>query len=179
MEQVLNLKKVKEDEVEEVLNFYNSLIKKMNETINYPDWTIGLYPNQEYLLEKTRNSELFKLVDNNESLIGATVLNSSTIDDYKNIDWTLKSEPEKILSIHTFAIREDLRGKDLGRKFLKLVEEFAKENGYETIHFDTIVTNTPAIKLYEKANFNNLGIHKLNYEETEVTDFVIFEKDLK
>lgn len=172
------LRRAEKKEIGDVLELYNNLIDTLDRNINYPHWTKGYYPNLEYLEEKQKEGELFVLTDSGE-IVGVSILNTSRIDDYKKVNWSLDVPEEEILTIHTFAIKDNLRQTGLGLIFLKLIEDYAKENNFKTIHLDTIYGNDPAVRLYEKAGYTNLGIHELVYAETNERRFNLFERNLE
>ncbi len=178
MKDNLRIRNAKLSEINDVLKLYNDLLDSMDKTVNYPKWTKGVYPDFNYLEDKARSKELFILIQDG-SIIGSSVLNIDRIKDYQKINW---SQPEldesEILTIHTFAVKENLRGQGIGKKFINLIEEYALENGFKSIHLDTIYSNIPAVHFYENNDYKNLGQAELHYDETDETRFIMFEKDL-
>ena len=166
-----------EKDLENTLNFYNELIDELDKGINYPDWTRDVYPNMEYLKEVQSKGELYLLQDD-ETIIGSTVLNSNSIPDYDSVDWSIELPKDQVLLLHTFGIKQDLRNTGIGSKFLEIIEDFARDNNYKAIRMDTIYGNSPAIKFYQKNGYTNLGQYELHYDETPETRFFMFEKNL-
>lgn len=66
------------------------------------------------------------------------------------------------LRIYSIAVHPDTRGKGYAQKLLDKTIEYAKENNYKAIHLEVKITNTPAIRLYEKNGFTQNQL-KPNY----------------
>lgn len=61
---------------------------------------------------------------------------------------------------HVF-IDEDYRSKGLGKQFMKWVENYVKEKGYEALELNTYVQNYPSHKFYYNLGYEILGYHFL------------------
>lgn len=57
------------------------------------------------------------------------------------------------------AVREDLRGQQLGRKLIAFAQDYARENGKGGIQLTTHVANLRGQSLYETMGFRKLGTH--------------------
>lgn len=174
----ITLDKAKREEVEKILELYNELLDSMEEDINYPKWTKGLYPNLDYLIQMQENGCLYVAKQDNK-IISSMILNNNMIEDYNKVPWSKILPKEKIMTIHTYMVSDKLRGQGLGLKVLELVKKLAIKEGIEAIRIDTIKGNEPAVKLYERAGFTNLGMHELHYEETDERFFTMFEYNLE
>ncbi|MBR4949240.1 MAG: ribosomal protein S18-alanine N-acetyltransferase [Clostridia bacterium] len=66
-------------------------------------------------------------------------------------------------NISTFAVREDYRGKGIGKMLFQHIISYAKEQKMEFITLEVRKTNAPAIKIYESLGFKVLGVRKDYY----------------
>ncbi len=66
-------------------------------------------------------------------------------------------------NISTFAVREDYRGKGIGKMLFGHIISYAKEQKMEFITLEVRKTNVPAIKIYEGLGFKVLGVRKDYY----------------
>ena len=55
--------------------------------------------------------------------------------------------------IDEFFIREDYRGRGLGRQVLHAVEQFAQEQGIKAVHLEVVRANQNALQVYRKLGF--------------------------
>ena len=67
-----------------------------------------------------------------------------------------------------------IRGKGIGGEMLETLIDLCSDMNLKTFTLEVNVENTPAIKLYEKFGFKNLGIRKKYYNNT--TDAYIMTK---
>lgn len=173
----LKFYKAEVSEVNEILDLYNELLDDLESNINYPKWTKGYYPNLSYLLESAKKGELF-IVRDRDKIVSSVILNNKCIKDYDNVDWTFSIDIDNLLYMHTFAIRNNLRGKGLGKEVLDLIIDYCKKNNIKSLRLDTIKGNIPAEHFYSKNGFNHLGVYELDYEETDEKYFNLYEYNL-
>ncbi len=68
------------------------------------------------------------------------------------------------IHITNIVVKKDLRNKGIGSMLLnKLIELCKKEKNINSITLEVNTQNIPAIKLYEKYGFKNVGIRKKYY----------------
>ena len=71
------------------------------------------------------------------------------------------------IHITNIVVKKDLRCKGIGSMLLdKLIELCKKEKDINSITLEVNTKNIPAIKLYEKYGFKNVGIRKKYYNNT-------------
>ena len=67
-------------------------------------------------------------------------------------------------SVTNVAVSLEFRKRGCGEKLVAAAKEFAKEAGAERIFLEVRLSNMPAISLYKKLGFQELGIRKKFYE---------------
>ena len=77
-------------------------------------------------------------------------------------------------SITNVAVASQFRKKGCGEQLVIAAKEAAKAAGAESIFLEVRVSNAPAISLYKKQGFENLGIRKKFYEHP-VEDAIIMK----
>ena len=75
---------------------------------------------------------------------------------YKKIDgkW-LNSVPYVV--VHRLAVNPDLKGKGLATVFMQLVENLAKESGFDSFRVDTNYDNAGMLRIMQKCGFTYCG----------------------
>ena len=58
---------------------------------------------------------------------------------------------------------------------VKKALDMARENGRAAVRLDVLEDNLPAKRLYEGMGFRYTGHVKLFYEDTGITDFLLYE----
>lgn len=77
-------------------------------------------------------------------------------------------------SITNVAVSPSFRKKGCGEALVKTAKEQAKEKQIESIFLEVRVSNAPAISLYKKLGFEELGIRK-NFYEHPIEDAIIMK----
>ena len=69
--------------------------------------------------------------------------------------------------ITNIVVRKDFRNNGIGNLLLEKLISLTKELNFKELTLEVNANNTPAIKLYEKHGFKNLGIRKKYYNNTD------------
>ena len=77
-------------------------------------------------------------------------------------------------TLNNIVVKKSYRGKGIGGEMLETLIDLCSYMNLKTFTLEVNVENTPAIKLYEKFGFKNLGIRKKYYNNT--TDAYIMTK---
>ena len=75
---------------------------------------------------------------------------------------------------NNIVVKKSHRGHGIGGELLDALIELCVELNQKSLTLEVNVSNTPAINLYEKFGFQNLGIRKKYYNNT--TDAIIMTK---
>lgn len=80
--------------------------------------------------------------------------------------------------ITTFAVKKDCRRKKLGELLMKNIIEDCYKNEIKYITLEVRVSNTPAIKLYEKYGFKSLGARKAYYQDNNEDALIMWTENI-
>ena len=72
---------------------------------------------------------------------------------------TVRFYSGKQLEVDNVTIENSLQSKGLGKQFFDFIENWAKENGCETIELNTYVQNSKSHKFYFNLGYSILGFH--------------------
>ena len=72
---------------------------------------------------------------------------------------TVRFYSGKQLEVDNVIIDNSLQSKGLGKQFFDFIENWAKENGCETIELNTYVQNSKSHKFYFNLGYSILGFH--------------------
>ena len=81
------------------------------------------------------------------------------------------------VQIANVAVHPDFRRKGIGEKLLQHLIDESKNSDMLLITLEVRKSNTPAIKLYEKCNFSEVGIRK-NYYKNPTEDAILMNLTL-
>ena len=81
-----------------------------------------------------------------------------------------------IVEIMNIVVRKKFRRQGIGKKLLEELIKFAKNTNLEFMNLEVNSKNQPAIELYQKFGFKQIGIRKKYYNM--VDDAIIMQKEL-
>ncbi len=165
------------NDFETVRKKYIEVIENTPEIEHHARWAYGKHPNDESLQSYIDRGEMFILKDG-EDIAGVTVLTMEQGEDYENIPWQENLQNDQVATVRLLAVCPAYRGRSLGMKILKEAMEIAVRNGKKAFRLDTLKSNLPAQKMYERAEFSCRGERRMYAENTGMTDFLYYEKSL-
>ena len=74
-------------------------------------------------------------------------------------------------------VRKKYRKKGIGKELLEKLISFSKEKNFELINLEVNSKNEPAINLYKKFGFKEVGLRKKYYNN--IDDAILMEKNIK
>lgn len=95
-------------------------------------------------------------------------------NDDKVLGFVLLEETPYDFDILEIVVDENLRGRGIGTMLLKRVFDYAKLTHKEKATLEVASDNMPAISLYEKAGFSQIGMRKTYYKNGN--DALVFQK---
>ena len=69
-------------------------------------------------------------------------------------------------TLNNIVVKKSYRGKGIGGEMLETLIDLCSDMNLKTFTLEVNVENTPAIKLYEKFGFKNLGVRKKYYNNS-------------
>lgn len=164
-------------DTQNVVAFYESLIRKLAE-INYKmPWQVGVYPTAEIFEAAIFEQTLYLCLEGSR-IIGAAILNHKQGDGYEDAPWRCNPPAEQIAVIHLLCTDPDLHKSGIGSALLNHLIGEAQTQGVKSLRLDVLHYNTPAAKLYEKAGFVKRAEVQLYYACTGTAIFWLYEKTL-
>ena len=148
----MKIRRSEKEDVKRVGEFYDAVVKILDEGVNYPLWKYKVYPSEESVRAKTEKGEQY-LCEIDGKIVGAFVLNEELQNEYRTE--AIKDAPYMVL--HTLAIDPALRNRGLASEIVAFCVETARRESRKAIFAEVIPTNHPAKKLFEKCGFLSLG----------------------
>lgn len=171
---MLELRMATESDFEKIKDFYVRTIKAMENSKYKPQWTIGVYPSYEYLKEAVDKGEMLIGILDGE-YVAAMIINNEYNDGFDKAAWNVDAKKGEITVPHAFGVHPSMHGNGIGKKMMEKAISIAKENNQKAIRLDVIGGNLPAARFYEKIGCKYIDTVKLFYEDTGLTDFMLYE----
>lgn len=170
-------KKPELSNLEEIFSLYKNVVEEVNKTSVKLGWNTESYPDRVFMETAIKNGEMFCVFEE-DKIIAAAVVNHNVIEEYKTVDWEIKSPIDKIATIHALTVSPAYRGKKTSSFFVEKISEYCKSNGDIAIHLDVIDTNIPAYKLYIRSDYKEIANIEMYYEVVGTRKFWMMEKVL-
>lgn len=174
---MIEIRKAAPADHEAVRDLYDGLIDGMAGSRYLPAWKKGIYPSEEFLRASLGNGELYTAWAGG-TMVGAIILNHACTPGYEAVSWAVDAEPEEVSIVHALGVSPSFQGKGVAGEMVRGAIRLAKEAGQKAIRLDVLPGNLPAQKLYTAAGFRYMGTVKLFYEDTGLTDFLLYELPL-
>lgn len=154
--------------------FYDRVVRRLEETINYPRWIYGVYPGRAFAGEMTEEGCQYICLEG-ETIVGAFVLNTDPRGDYSRGRWRRDLADGSYGVIHALAVDPAARRRCLASRIIGFCADQAREGGYAALRADIVPSNLPARRLFEKNGFTYAGDADLGRGLAEIPVFSLYE----
>lgn len=152
-------------ELVEVLYLLQACVYELTSGFIYRD---PMIPHIKDEIDK-RNVFIIKL---NHISVGLAVLSTNTNGEQKDIDW---KEKHPALQIERLIVHPKWVDKGIENELIKFLEQYAKENGFETIRIKVFANNKPVIKTTHTLAYKKAGEAHL---PLQIVPFIGLEKKI-
>lgn len=171
------IRKATKDDIVYVVKIYDAIIKKEEEQILCIGWKRGVYPIESTAQKALEKDELYVLEDNN-CIVAAAIINQTQVPEYKNCNWTYKASDAEIMVLHTLVVDPEKSKKGYGKMFVEFYEEFSIQSGIRYLRMDTNAKNQVARKFYNKIGYKEVGVVSCIFNGIEDVQLICLEKKL-
>lgn len=172
----MNFSQCREADFERVNDFYRTVVKHLEETVNYPKWSDS-HPSEESIAEAIRNGTQYICTDG-DRVVGAVVLSEDPEGDYGAGDWSADLKYGEFLIIHVLATHPAYTRRGIGNLLVQGCIGAAKNGGYRAVRLDVVPENRPAVGLYKGCGFTYAGTKDLNRPGVNIPLFDLYELNL-
>lgn len=131
----------------------HAILRRKNDGSN--QWQDG-YPNPEVIKNDVEKGYGYVLTDD-ETIVGYCAILINDEPEYQKIEghWLTNAD---FVVFHRVAIAEKYLGKNLSKKIIEFIEDFARKNNIASLKADTNHDNFAMMKIFEKSGFTFCGI---------------------
>jgi len=164
----------KSDEFHKIMEFYYSLIDLMQDAEYRPEWIKGVYPTEQFIQASIKNNELYVGISDN-NIVSTMVMNHEYADGYENVKWQIDANKNEVIVIHALGVSPAYHGRGIAKQMVAYAIKNCREKDMKSIRLDVLGTNLPAQRLYPATGFSYIDTVKLFYEDTGLTDYLLYE----
>lgn len=163
------------EDLDALVQLYDAVCDHMAAAVNYTGWKKGAYPARQDAEEGIRDGILYLAEEDGEAM-GSFILSHRQEDAYAGVKWQADLPERDVLTIYTFMVDPQKRGRGIGREMLHFAASQGLAQGAKAIRLDVYEKNLPAIKLYESAGFRYIDTVSLGLEDIGLDRFLLYEK---
>ena len=171
---MLDIRAARPDEFAAVQNFYHKLIDMMEGAEFHPRWEKYVYPSDGFLRSSLEHGELYVGMLGCE-IAAAMVINGEGAEGYAGAPWRVSAADGEFYVIHALGVLPSHHGRGFARELVRAAIGEARAKGMKALRLDVLNGNVPAVRLYESEGFRLVSRVKLFYEDTGLTDFLLYE----
>ena len=175
---MLNIRAARSGEYEIIRDFYHSLIDEMQSSPYLPGWEKEIYPTNEYLRACIERGEMY-VGEADGEIAAAMVVNGDCNESYAKAQWPVEAGAGEVFIIHILCVHPRHAGRGHAKALLDWAIADAKRKGKKAIRLDVLKGNLPAERLYRGKGFQYVGTFRMYYEDTDWSDFELFEYPLQ
>jgi ribosomal protein S18 acetylase RimI-like enzyme len=157
-----------------ILAFYDDVIDRTPEIGRHAWWQKGKHPTAEGVRAYIEEGSMY-LCQDDGAIIAVMALTPYQGEDYHPVKWLRDLADDEVAVIHILAVCPDRQGAGVGEQMVREAVRIAEEQGKKSLRLDTLLSNTPAQRLYERLGFVCRGRQHLMAENTGWTDFLFYE----
>ena len=157
-----------------IITFYDDVTAHTPNIATYARWQKGKHPTEDGISAYIEEGNMY-LYKEGEVIVGAMAVTMYQNEDYHAIDWGQQVADNKVAVIHILAVKPERQGEGIGSEMIREAISLAYANSIQAVRLDSLASNTPAHKIYERLGFEYRGKQHLYAENTGWTDFFFFE----
>lgn len=174
---VESIRKAGQEELAQLLRFYESVCEAHALSPYSPSWHFGVYPAEEDLLEHLNAGE-FMLLLREERIAAGAVLTAGEDPIYADVSWPTGCPAEEVCVLHLFAVHPDFRRQGISGRMLEALAAQANAEGKRVMRLDVVTGNLPAERLYLRHGFCFVEEREVFYPDTGNISVRLFERIL-
>lgn len=171
---MLAIRAARADEFEKVRGFYHRLIDMMEGLEFHPRWEKGVYPSDAFMRSSIERGELYLGLLGGDTA-AAMAINGEGAEGYGGAPWGVRAADGEFSVIHALGVLPVYHGRGFARELVAAAKGVARGLGHKALRLDVLNGNLPAVRLYESEGFRFVSRVPLFYEDTGLTDFLLYE----
>ena len=171
---MLAIRAARADEFEAVRGFYHRLIDMMEGSEFHPRWEKGVYPSDAFMRSSIERGELYLGLLGGD-IAAAMAINGEGAEGYGGAPWSVRAADGEFSVIHALGVLPSYHGRGFARELVAAAKGVARGLGHKALRLDVLNGNLPAVRLYESEGFRFVSRVALFYEDTGLTDFLLYE----
>lgn len=161
-------------ELAAVQTTYRDIIEHLEQTIDYRHWHTEGHPSPDMIRDWVESGDMYVAAAGSD-IAGVMVLDHETGLGYDSAPWDVDAGEGEALIVHALGVAPRFQGRGVARRLVDSAVDVARERRCTAVRLDVLVDNVPARTLYARCGFRDLGLHTIDYPNTDLNQFHLFE----
>lgn len=174
---MIEIRKAKKTDIDSIEKIYDNTHDGEEKGLTTIGWIRNIYPTRKTAEDALSRDDLFVMVDEGK-IVAAAVINQIQVDEYKYAAWKHSVKDNEVMVLHCLVVDPFQKKKGYGKAFVAFYENYAKQHNCVALRMDTNARNTRARNLYQKLEYEEIGIVKCVFNGIPDVQLVCLEKYL-
>ena len=170
----MEIRKCREEDIARTGNFYDRVVKQLDEHVNYPRWIYRVYPSEGTVRSMTEAGAQYVCTHEGD-IVGAFALDDRPPECFSNGSWRRDLPAGSYMVLHALAVDPAFQRRGAASEIVRFCIDRAKSEGYRAMRVDIIPDNVPARTLVEKHGFVYAGDAASGLEFAGIPTFSLYE----
>lgn len=171
------IRKAKKEDITSVVKIYDAILDNEEAGNSHIGWVRGMYPTIRTAEDALERGTLFVCEDAGK-IVAAAKIDQVQDKEYAECHWEYNAPENEVMVLHTLVVDPAYSKRGYGRAFVNFYEQHAIENNCPYLRMDSNKTNTPALRLYRKMGYREVGVISGIFNDIPDVHLVCFEKKL-
>lgn len=170
----MKLVKAEAADFDRVKAAYIDIAKNTPDMDKYARYEYGKHPKDEGIANYIAEGSMYMLMDN-DTIAGVIAITTSQGEEYHTVKWQVNALDNEVMVLHLLGVVPAYQRKGVGKEMIRKSLKLASEKSLKACRLDTLASNIPAQRFYEKMGFKYCGKQHWYAENTGWTDFYLYE----
>lgn len=171
------IRKATDEDLSQLVSLFDEVHTAEEQGLLHTGWKREIYPTAETMRTALDADDLF-VIEEDGVIAAAGRINQVQVDVYALVPWLHEADDDKVMVLHTLAVRPSLSGKGHGSQFALFYESYASDHGCTVLRIDTNEINIKARRLYSRLGYREAAIIPCVFNGIPGVNLVCLEKSL-
>lgn len=170
----MQLIKASEQDFDRVKAAYLDIALNTPDMEKYARYDYGKHPKEEDIRAYIDAGYMYLFLDG-QNIAGAAAITWHQGAEYHPVKWQIDAADDEVMVLHLLGIVPAYQRRGTGSAMIRQALQMAQEKSLKACRLDTLESNLPAQRLYEKLGFKYCGSRHWYADNTGWTDFYLYE----
>lgn len=163
----MNIRSAYEEDLSELLSFYNRMCNVLGEQDFLPEGDKGGFPSEEMIREAIAMKAQFVGTED-DKIIAAYIIDHNCDPAYHSVRWQINAKTEEVMVLHALRVLPEYGRRGYSKQLVRHAIQISKGMGQKAIRLDCIEGNDIPQKMYRSLGFQYIDSVRITYPDIGV-----------